>query len=163
MGTPPTSARVLPLIPLTPSSVLLPGTTLRIPIGARGDVAAVLAKIYARAETTAKDAQILVGCVPLGSRMLSKDGALLIEGKEGKNKGRGKAIEQDPMNATAEDVFGIGCVAKVSGVQGRRQGELSLVVEGVERFRVKEVLQERPFFEAVIVGVTDEGMLSNVS
>ncbi|KAF2816356.1 ATP-dependent protease La [Mytilinidion resinicola] len=153
-----TDARVLPLIPLAAGSVLLPGTTLRIPIANRGDVAAILAKIYARAETAAKDAQILVGCVPLGSSLVSKDGNLLIEGKGKSGKSN---IEQDPVLATAKDVFGVGCVGKVSGVQGRRQGELSLVVEGLERFRVKEVLQERPFFEGVVVDVEDIVNISN--
>lgn len=62
-----------------------------------------------------------------------------------------------PAAASKGDLFRLGCVAKVSGVQGRRQGELSLVVEGMERCRVERFVRERPYFEAQLVGIEDLG------
>jgi ATP-dependent Lon protease len=153
------STKVLPLIPLASPLAVLPGTTLKIPITNRADVAAILAKIYSISPTAKPDAAITVACVPLNSNQLSgRDGALLIEdgtlGKEGED------FEQDPVMATKRDIFGYACIAKVTGVQGRRQGDLSLVVEGLERVRVEEVLQERPYFEGVLAAVDEMGMHS---
>ncbi|KAF1944309.1 ATP-dependent protease La, partial [Clathrospora elynae] len=131
-GSSKASTKVLPLIPLAPPLAVLPGTTLKIPITNRSDIAAILAKIYSISPTAKPDAAITVACVPLNSNGLEVD-------KTG--------YESDPMQATRNDIYGYACVAKVSGVQGRRQGELSLVVEGLERVRVVDVVQERPYFE----------------
>lgn len=157
MGTSKSSPTVLPLIPLAPPLAVLPGTTLKIPITNRSDVAAILAKIYSISPTARPDAAITVACVPLCSNTLSPDGRLLItnanghEG-EGMRPQKGKLYESDPMLATKKDVFGWACIAKVSGVQGRRQEDLSLVVEGLERVRLVGVLQERPYFEGELEG-----------
>jgi ATP-dependent Lon protease len=141
-----TSTKVLPLIPIGPPLAVLPSTTLKIPITNRSDIAAILAKIYSISPTAKPDAAITVACVPLNSPIVSpQDGRLLIEdGSLGNDR---VEYESDPVNATRKDVFGYACVAKVSGVQGRRQGELSLVVEGLERVRVVGVVQDRPYFE----------------
>lgn len=147
-------SKVLPVIPLPIPQVLLPGITLKIPIVNRADVAAVLAKIYSRAPTAKPDAMITIGCVPLKSPLLSKHGKLLLENSDKASKG---VYESDPSLAKKKDLFGYGCVAKVSGVQGRRQGELSLVVEGLERFQVEKILQERPYFEAQLLPHEDDG------
>lgn len=148
-----TSTKVLPLIPLTPPLAVLPGTTLKIPITNRSDIAAILAKIYSIAPSAKPDAAITVACVPLNAVAVSpKDGRLLIEDGEGRDR---VAYENDPVNATRKDIFGYACVAKVSGVQGRRQGELSLVVEGLERVKVREVLQDRPYFEGELEDVVE--------
>lgn len=147
-----TSTKVLPLIPLAPPLAVLPGTTLKIPITNRSDVAAILAKIYSISPTAKPDAAITVACVPLNSNILGADGRLLIE--EGKKNSK-TVFESDPLQATKKDIFGFGCVAKVSGVQGRRQGDLSLVVEGLERVEVVDVVQERPYFEGEL-GAVDE-------
>ncbi|OCK83614.1 ATP-dependent protease La [Lepidopterella palustris CBS 459.81] len=149
----------LPIIALAKPSVLLPGVTLRVPITNRADVAAILAKIYSRATTAKPDATITVGCVPLNSPLVSRDGKLLIE--EGKSEEGKGVFESDPIKAKKKDLFGCGVVAKVSGLQGRRQGELSLVLEGLERFRLVDVVQERPYFEGVVEGVEDEVNISN--
>ena len=151
-----TSTKVLPLIPLAPPLAVLPSTTLKIPITNRSDVAAILAKIYSISPTARPDAAITVACVPLNSVNVSpRDGKLLIEdGKEGKT---GSMYQADPVHATKKDVFGYACVAKVSGVQGRRQGELSLVVEGLERVRVVGVVQDRPYFEGELEAVEEFG------
>ncbi|KAF2703646.1 ATP-dependent protease La [Pleomassaria siparia CBS 279.74] len=143
------STKVLPLIPLAPPLAVLPGTTLKIPITNRADVAAILAKIYSISPTARPDAAITVACVPLCSDKLSgSDGKLLIE--DGAQHGERPEYENDPVVATKKDIFGYACIAKVSGVQGRRQGDLSLVVEGLERVEVVEVVQERPYFEGVL-------------
>jgi len=147
-----TSTKVLPLIPLAPPLAVLPGTTLKIPITNRSDVAAILAKIYSISPTAKPDAAITVACVPLNSNSIGPDGNLLIE--DGK-RGNKTIYEADPLQATKKDIFGYACVAKVSGVQGRRQGDLSLVVEGIERVKVVEVVQERPYFEGDLAAVDE--------
>ena len=149
------STRVIPLIPLPTSLLLLPGTTLRVPIQGRADLAALLANIYSRASTDKADS-IVIGCVPLNSANISKDGRRLIEEKG--NVGQGRAFETDPVRATKEDLFSFLCVGRVSGVQGRRQGELSLVVEGVSRARIISIEKERPYFEAKVAELEDGGM-----
>jgi|TARA_R110002003_G_scaffold1264_3_gene22806 ATP-dependent Lon protease len=148
-----TSTKVLPLIPLAPPLAVLPGTTLKIPITNRSDVAAILAKIYSISPTAKPDAAITVACVPLNSNSISpKDGRLLIE--DGLKSGK-TVYESDPIQAGKKDIYGYACVAKVSGVQGRRQGDLSLVVEGLERVRVVDVVQERPYFEGELAAVDE--------
>lgn len=149
---------VVPVLPLALPSVLLPGTTLKIPIVNRADIAAVLANIYSRATSPSLQAPLQVGCVPLNSALLSPDGKRLIEGKDKSGKPQ-KEIEV--TEARKEDLFGYGCLAKVSGVQGQRESAMSLIVEGVSRFEVKRILRERPFFEAEIYTVDDEGMSTN--
>ncbi|KZM23989.1 ATP binding [Ascochyta rabiei] len=176
--------KVLPLIPLAPPLAVLPGTSVKIPITNRSDVAAILAKIYSVSPTARPDAAITVACVPLNARSLAPDGRLLGEGERGESDGHSHshshshghsnsnsnsnnnnnnsnsnsnshAYESDPVQASRRDIFGYACVAKVSGVQGRRQGELSLVVEGLQRVRVVQVLQERPYFEGALAAVDE--------
>jgi ATP-dependent Lon protease len=60
------------------------------------------------------------------------------------------------------DLFRYGSMAKVTGVQGRVQGELSLIVEGLSRFRVEAITKERPYFEGMVEQVSDEGEYANV-
>ena len=152
------STRVLPLIPLAPPLAVLPGTTLKIPITNRSDVAAILAKIYSISPTAKPDAAITVACVPLKSNTLGPDGRLLIEDGHKENHA---VYESDPIQATKKDIFGYACVAKVSGVQGRRQDDLSLVVEGLERVRVVDVVQERPYFEGTLMAVDELSKLTS--
>ncbi|KAF2727629.1 ATP-dependent protease-like protein La [Polyplosphaeria fusca] len=155
MGKPQSKgAVVLPLIPLAPPFAVLPTTSVKVPIANRADVAAILAKIYSISPTAKPDAAITVVCVPLCSKQLSKDGRLLIEGNEG-NNGENSDYESDPVNASTRDIFGYGCIAKVSGVQGRRAGDLSLVLEGLERVKVVNIVQERPYFEGELEPVEE--------
>lgn len=150
-----TSTKVLPLIPLAPPLAVLPGTTLKIPITNRSDVAAILAKIYSISPTAKPDAAITVACVPLNSPAVSDDGRLLEGEGKGGSDGERAAYESDPVLASRRDIFGYACVARVSGVQGRRQGDLSLVVEGLQRVRVVDVVQERPYFEGALAAVDE--------
>jgi ATP-dependent Lon protease len=155
------ATKVLPLIPLAPPLAVLPGTTLKVPITNRPDVAAILAKIYSISPTAKPDAAITVACVPLCSSQLGPDGKLLIEEAEGKKSTA--VFESDPVNATKKDVYRYACIAKVSGVHGRRQGDLSLIVEGLERVEVVDVLQERPYFEGELRAVDEHSEFLSLS
>jgi ATP-dependent Lon protease len=160
--------RTLPLVPLPHNLILLPGVTARIPLQNRADVAAILANIYSKASTPRPEpSSVTVGCVPLNSPYLSPDGKRLIEDAEAKDR-KPNVIESDPGQARKPDLFQYGTMAKVTGVQGRRPEELNLVVEGMSRFKVDKITQERPYFQARVtiqeeVGVTeDDGKVSQL-
>lgn len=158
---------VLPIVPLPHSLVLLPGVTTRIPLQNRADIAAILAHIYSKASTPRPEpATVTVGCVPLNSPYLSPDGKRLIEDSDGKGKDKEKerkksAVQTDPAQARKSDLFHYGTMARVTGVQGRRAGELVLVVEGVRRFKVDKVVRERPYFEAKVTLHEEEKILES--
>ncbi|KAF2754587.1 ATP-dependent protease La [Pseudovirgaria hyperparasitica] len=147
----------LPLIPLSPPLALLPGTTLRIPLLNRADIAAVIANVYARSSQA--NANVSVGCVPVNSPLLSPDGKKLIT--EGKETRASKPEDTDMNGIKRMDLFNYGCIAKVTGVQGRREGELSLVVEGLTRFRIGKIHKEWPFFEGECLAVEELPPKSN--
>ncbi|KAK7529710.1 ATP-dependent protease La [Phyllosticta citricarpa] len=149
-------SRVLPIIPLAAPSVLFPGTSLTLPIVNRADIASLLAHIYSRATNTKSDAPVTIGCVPLTSPLLSRDGKRLIDSKKRGNKDLSTRDQKEPVHATKDDLYAYGVLAKVSGVQGRGQGDLSLVVEGISRFKIKEVIQERPYFEGEVYYTEDD-------
>ncbi|EME78578.1 uncharacterized protein MYCFIDRAFT_216696 [Pseudocercospora fijiensis CIRAD86] len=141
----------LPLVPLPHSLVLLPGVTSRVPLQNRGDIAAILAHLYSKAATPRPEASsVTVGCVPLNSQYLSPDGKRLLEEGQDKRKAQ-QVIELDPSSARKPDLFQYGTLARVTGVQGRRPGELMLVVDGIQRFKVEKVTRERPYFEANVL------------
>ncbi|KAH0290205.1 ATP-dependent protease La [Aureobasidium namibiae CBS 147.97] len=145
----------LPIIPLAEGSVLLPGLTLRIPLQGRGDIAAILANIYSKAATPNPDHNsISVGCLPVNSPYLSRDGQKLLDDAKDSNARPIAGI--NPAQATQDQLFSVGTLAKVSGVQGKRRGELALVVEGVSRFQVNSFVKDRPYFEADVSVHTDE-------
>ncbi|KAL8943018.1 MAG: hypothetical protein Q9216_001306 [Gyalolechia sp. 2 TL-2023] len=144
-------SQTLPILPLPKGCVLLPGVTLRIPVAGRSDILSLLTSIYTRSKTPRPDAaSVPIGCVPLRSPLLSREGQQLIDG------GNRSGQEQDddnldkPEEATSSDLFAYGTLARISGVQGRRPEDLTLVVEGLRRFRINTVTQERPFFEAAV-------------
>ncbi|KAG9953965.1 ATP-dependent protease-like protein La, partial [Aureobasidium melanogenum] len=146
---------IIPIIPLAEGSVLLPGLTLRIPLQGRGDIAAILANIYSKAATPAPDhTSITVGCLPVNSPYLSSDGQKLLD--DGNNSNRRPVAGINPAQATKDQLFSVGTLAKVSGVQGKRRGELTLVVEGVSRFQVNSFVKDSPYFETEVSIHTDE-------
>ncbi|KAL8930960.1 MAG: hypothetical protein Q9208_000061 [Pyrenodesmia sp. 3 TL-2023] len=148
----------LSILPLPKGIVLLPGITLRIPVAGRSDVLSLLTSIYTRARTPRPDATAVpVGCVPLSSPLLSSDGQQLIEGEHQPRQGRDDGLDV-PGNTTAQDLFSYGTVAKISGVQGRRPDDLTLVVEGLRRFRINEITKERPYFEANVTYLEPEAV-----
>lgn len=152
-------SKVLPIIPLAQGSVLLPGVTLRIPLQARGDIAAVLANIYSKAATPQPDASsITIGCVPLNSPYLSPEGQNLLEPAD---KPRKQEYEIQPSQAKESDLFRYGTVAKVSGVQGRKRGELALIVEGVTRFHLDKIVKHQPYFEAAVTLQHEEPVIES--
>jgi ATP-dependent Lon protease len=145
----------LPIIPLAEGSVLLPGLTLRIPLQGRGDIAAILANIYSKAATPNPDHNsISVGCLPVNSPYLSSDGQKLLD--DAKDSNRRPVAGINPAQAVRDQLFSFGTLAKVSGVQGKRRGELTLVVEGVSRFQVNSFIKDRPYFEAEVTVHTDQ-------
>ncbi|KAL1583419.1 hypothetical protein WHR41_07607 [Cladosporium halotolerans] len=152
------NTRTLPLVPLPHSIVLLPGVVTRIPLQNRADIAAILANIYSKASTPRPEASsVTVGCVPLNSPYLSPDGKQLIESGEAKDK-NDAAGQKDPALARKTDLFMYGTMARVTGVQGKRPGELNLMVEGVSRFKVEKMTRERPYFEAKVALHEDEAI-----
>ncbi|GKZ34614.1 hypothetical protein AbraIFM66950_004928 [Aspergillus brasiliensis] len=146
----------LALVPLPKGSVLLPGITLRIPVSNRPDLANLLSTIVERPAVTKRDGTaITFGCIPLSSPYLSKDGQRLIDDGSLDDDRREEFEMIDAGQARKEDLFRHGTVGKVIGIQRRAYSEPALVVQGVQRFTVRRVLKERPFFEAEAV-VHDE-------
>lgn len=146
----------LPLIPLVRGSVLLPGTTLRIPVSNRPDIPPLLTSAYAQAAALRGNAtSIVLGCVPLNSPLQSAEGQLLIGGPEVQTLAELQDLNRHPSGAEKEDLFEYGTVAKISGVQGSRS-DLVLIVEGVRRFKIHKITQERPFYEAKVTYLDEE-------
>ncbi|KAL8841166.1 MAG: hypothetical protein Q9170_001020, partial [Blastenia crenularia] len=151
--------KTLPIVPLPQGVVLLPGQTLRVPVVGRSDVLSLLTSIYTRSKTPKPDAvAVPIGCVPLGSPLLSSDSQRLIERESRERSRQDDEGYNRPEEATSNDLFAFGTVARISGVQGRRPDDLTLVVEGVRRFRIDHVTQERPFFEAKVTYFEKEAL-----
>ncbi|MCJ1390688.1 hypothetical protein MMC18_003549 [Xylographa bjoerkii] len=149
--------KLLPLIPLARDSVLLPGVTLRVPVQNRPDIPALLSSVYTRAATPKPETStISVGCVPLCSPLLSPEGQNLLEDAEIRVRKTAEHLAMNPGKTDEKDLFGYGTVAKISGVQGRRPGELALIVEGVRRFRIERFTQFKPYMEAEVVYLDED-------
>lgn len=95
--------------------------------------------------------------MPLNSPYLSPDGKQLIENGDDKDN-KSAAGQTDPALAGKPDLFMYGTMARVTGVQGKRPGELSLMVEGISRFRIEKFVRERPYFEAKVALHEDEAV-----
>ncbi|RDW80686.1 Lon protease-like protein [Coleophoma crateriformis] len=151
----------LPIIPLAKDTVLLPGIILRIPVASsRPDVPALLSTIYSRAASKSPSQRfdnVSIGCVPLNSPLLGPTGQRLIS-KDDKSPNPSQRLDINAASATKEDLFGYGCAAKISGVEGRGTGEFALLVEGVARIRIGRYTQERPFFEAEVTYEYDDAI-----
>lgn len=150
-------SQTLSILPLPKGAVLLPGVTLRIPISNRTDIPALLSKVFAKDRQPRPDAtSISIGCVPINSPLLRSDGQRLLDDVQIKSKRRIDNEATNPGDADHRDLFMYGTVAKISGVQGRRAEDLSLIVEGVRRFRIDRFTQMRPFFEADVAYLDEE-------
>ena len=173
MSVSPPNRAVLPIIPLPRDSVLLPGITHRIPVANRKDIPALLSVVYSQVANTSSDpASVIIGCVPLCSPLLSPEGQLLLEDSEDRVRNTARRIigasssgasgdgnsKQDPGKASERDLFAYGVTAKIAGVQGRRQSDLRLVVEGLRRFRVERFTQFRPYVECEVTMLGEEGV-----
>lgn len=148
-----------PLLPLPRDSVLLPGVTLRIPVSDRPDIPVLLASLFKRtAPSKSGQKSITVGCVPINSPFLSKDGQRLLEGRDEDNELGEERAEVSLEKATKDDLFAFGTLAKVAGVQGRGSAEPHLLVEGLQRFTIGKITKEKPFFEAEAILHDEPGM-----
>ncbi|KAJ6133998.1 hypothetical protein N7523_000320 [Penicillium sp. IBT 18751x] len=139
----------LPLVPLAKGSVLLPGVTLRIPVSNRPDLTNLLSSLVDRPKRDGNS--ITFGCVPLSSPFLSRDGQQLLEGEDSDDERKQDYDSIDAGQARKDDLFRYGTVGKVIGVQRRAYAEPFLLVQGSQRFTVKKVLKDRPYFEAEIL------------
>ncbi|CAG7919012.1 unnamed protein product [Penicillium olsonii] len=143
------NSRKIPLVPLAKGSVLLPGVTLRIPVSNRPDLANLLSSLVDK--PSRRDANsITFGCVPLSSPFLSRDGQQLLEGADSDPERKGDYDAIDAGQARKDDLFRFGTVGKVIGVQRRAYSEPFLLVQGQQRFSIKKILRDRPYFEAEI-------------
>ena len=152
-------SQTLPILPLPKGSVLLPGITLRIPVTNRTDIRALLASVFSKDKRPRVDATaISIGCVPLNSPLLRSDGQQLLDDGDSQSKRPTLHEDTNPGDADHRDLFMYGTVAKISGVQGRRADDLSLIVEGIRRFRLDRFTQMRPYFEAEVAYLDEEGI-----
>lgn len=139
----------IPLVPLAKGSVLLPGVTLRIPVSNRPDLANLLSSLVDK--PSRRDANtITFGCVPLSSPFLGRDGQQLLEGADSDSDRKSDYDVIDAGQARKEDLFRYGTIGKVIGVQRRAYSEPFLLVQGQQRFSIKKVLRDRPYFEAEV-------------
>ena len=152
-------SQTLPILPLPKESVLLPGITLRISVANRTDIRALLTSVFTKDKRPRVDpTAILIGCVPINSPLLRSDGQQLLDDGDARRTRRPHDEEINPSDADHRDLFMYGTVAKISGVQGRRADDLSLIVEGIRRFRIDRFTQMRPYFEAEVAYLDEEGM-----
>lgn len=150
-----TAKATIPLIPLAKDTVLLPGIRLRIPVANRADIPVLISSAFNRATRSRNGTTSLpIGCVPLNSPLLNPEGRQLIEGKDGKKAP--DAIEVNPGKAVKEDLFAYGTLAKIIGIQGNSASDPYLLVEGIQRFRIDKVKQEKPFLEADVTFYEDD-------
>lgn len=141
----------IPLIPLPTGTVLLPGVTLRIQVANRPDIANLLSALLQRNPSVKRDPSLItIGCIPLQSPRLSKDGRHLLEDGQSREYQTDDSESIDAGQARADDLFRYGTVAKLVGIQRRAYAEPYMLVEGLHRFNIVKVLKERPYFEADI-------------
>lgn len=143
----------LPIIPLLKNTVLLPGVVLRLPVPpSRIDIRALLPNIQ-------RLDHINIVCVPLNSPYLTKTGQKTIEDlkKEIEGEALKERLDINPASATKDDLFRYGVAARIRGVEGKGSGEFALLVEGVCRVSIDKIVSERPFFEAEITYIYDDG------
>lgn len=154
-------AETLPILPLPYGSVLLPGVTLRIPVSGRSDIPALLSAVYTKDRPSKLNSDAIhVGCLPINSPFLRSDGQQLLGPKDTPHERQDEVEIPDPSGIDHRRLFMYGSVAVITGVHGRRSDGLSLVVQGVQRFRVERFRQMRPFFEAevALLDVDDVGL-----
>lgn len=146
----------LPIIPLLNNSVLLPGVTIRIPLSSRPDIPILLTYLFSRANSRTNAAPAFVGCVPVSSPNLNRDGQYLLGNGE-----HGHVIDDSIYQdiPRKDRLFTFGSVARVIGVQGRPNSEPYLLVEGTRRFAIRKFTKDTPYYEADVSVFEDPGML----
>jgi ATP-dependent Lon protease len=147
----------IPIVPLAKDSVLLPGVTIRVPVLKRPDIPALLSSAFTRSSFSRNASTTLsLGCVPLNSPFLSRDGQQLIDSPRGESGRRQERFDINPAKATKDDLFSYGTLVKIVGVQTQPGLEPYILVEGVQRFRINKITQERPYFEGEVTFYDDE-------
>ena len=150
---------LIPIIPLSRGSVLLPGVTHRIPIQDRSDIPALLTAIYADVAASKRDgATVVAGCVPLCSPLLSPEGQKLLENSEDRVRNTTRQLSNPNHVKLETDLFAYGTTVKITGIQGKRQNEIKILVEGVQRFRIERFTQFKPFVQCEVTVLNEEGM-----
>jgi len=145
----------IPLLPLPHDTVLFPSRKLQISASDRPDIIAIIAEYYNRALTSsnAGSKSTVIGCVPLRSPYLNGDGHRLIEAGQDAAK---RTSKDDQIKR--EDLFNYGVLATIGSVEGKRTGKLQIVVEGLQRFKIEEIVQVKPYLAAKVKTYVDEGM-----
>lgn len=137
--------QTLPLLPLPAGMVLLPGVTLRVPIADRADILPLLGHVFNEAKNVRKSISeqeprsAIVGCVHV--RPASKD-----QDHQSVTSSTNVPLEQ----RIKQDFSEFGTTAKVIGLDQPILGGLSLVVEGLRRFRLVSITRVKPFFEGAV-------------
>lgn len=157
MGSKNSEAVKLALVPLPKGTVLLPGVTSRIPVSNRPDLSNLLSSLLDRTTPGQRENSVTFGCVPLNSPYLSKDGQQLLEDSNLDDAKKDEYDVIDAGQARKEDLYRHGTLGKVIGVQRRVYAEPFLLVQGVQRFTIKRVFKERPFFEAEVNMIDEKG------
>jgi len=146
----------IPLLPLPHDVVLFPSRKLQLSASNRPDIIAIIAEYYNRALTSpnAGSKSTVIGCVPLRSPYLNGDGQRLI----GDGQDTPKKMANDGQ-INQDDLFNYGVLATIGSVEGKRTGKLQIVVEGLQRFKIEEIVQEKPYLAAKVKTYADEGMI----
>ena len=163
MGSKSSETVKLALVPLPKGTVLLPGVTSRIPVSNRPDLSNLLSSLLDRTTPGQRENNVTFGCVPLNSPYLSKDGQQLLEDSSLDESKKEEYDVIDAGQARKEDLYRHGTLGKVIGVQRRVHAEPFLLVQGVQRFTIKRVLKERPFFEAEVNMLDEKGRIGVVT
>ncbi|KAK4662814.1 hypothetical protein QC763_602970 [Podospora pseudopauciseta] len=163
----PTQTITLPILPLPPGAVLLPGVIQRISVSSlRPDVASLLAAVYTRAAAASTSSSksgpsgridtIPIACLPLSSPLINYKGQQLLLQKEDSPSTPPPKI--DPSKATKNDLFPYGVDAKITGIEGRGTGEFTLLVEGICRVKLEKAWTntERGFLEGRVIDLVDD-------
>ncbi len=80
---------VLPIIPLAKDNVLLPNASLRVPVANRPDIPSLLTSVFSKKFPSRSEvSDTFIGCVPLNSPFLSKDGQQLLDNGDGEKRER---------------------------------------------------------------------------
>ena len=150
-------AATIPAIPLSKGSVLLPGTTIRVPVSKRPDIRQLLSSAFTLAAQLRSGSALTVGCIPLNSPFLSRDGRHLLDPENGDGGRRQLQLDVDPGKASEQDLYMYGTLGKIIGVQGQANLEPYLLIQGIRRFRLDHVVKEKPYFEIEVTSYEDEG------
>lgn len=131
------------VLPLPVPTVLLPGTSIQVPLFGRADAASLLDKLEIDLkEARRQSVNVFVGCVPIRTQS-ETDGSRTDPDVAGPSSSGNAAINH-------KDLCEYGTLARLVGIRGRRASRPRLVLTGVRRFRIERFLQMRPHFRANI-------------